>query len=560
MVNLTWGGSATLTSDYTLTAVGGTLAADGSTLTLASGVTSATITAKPVDDSLVEGAETVTLTLAAGTDYVVGTPGAATGTIADNEFSVSIGNASGTEQDHNKTTLINVPVTLSSASTGTITVTATTVSGSAVAGSDFTAKTQVLTFTPGTTTVNFTVSILPDSIAEPTETFTVVLSAPVGATIATGTGTVTVFDNDGAQMASAAPARSAPAVDRPLSQAALDQAVAQAKSEWSAALPGVDLSGITVTIADLPNLYLGFTMGKTTTIDATAAGWGWSVMYPAGPGPRMDLLTVVRHEVGRAIGLTEADVDRFGVMELTLAPGERRALGPASEARAVALSPARASVSGATPRSSVPWLGGPSLAMALTLVRSDAGHAGPSPIVGDLLTEPARRGPGSDTGRPGTRRIGRQPRRGRSFARAPGLRLYCSWRCPSWWSCSAASGGSQAGGQPGRGPDGHPWRGNGPPGGRPVGFVLGGVHVFGARTLGTLGDIELDALAALQAVEVEGCIEPAAMEEVFLPILGGDEAEAAIGDDLLDCTGGHERPPNSPNWGLQIARPVREGG
>jgi hypothetical protein len=29
------------------------------------------------------------------------------------------------------------------------------------------------------------------------------------------------------------------------------------------------------------------------------------------------------------------------------------------------------------------------------------------------------------------------------------------------------------------------------------------------------------------------------MEEVFLSVLGGDEAEAAVGDDLLDGTGGH---------------------
>jgi hypothetical protein len=29
------------------------------------------------------------------------------------------------------------------------------------------------------------------------------------------------------------------------------------------------------------------------------------------------------------------------------------------------------------------------------------------------------------------------------------------------------------------------------------------------------------------------------MEEVFLPILGGNEAKAALGDDLLDGTGGH---------------------
>jgi hypothetical protein len=30
------------------------------------------------------------------------------------------------------------------------------------------------------------------------------------------------------------------------------------------------------------------------------------------------------------------------------------------------------------------------------------------------------------------------------------------------------------------------------------------------------------------------------VEEVFLPVLGGDEAEAAIGNDLLDGTGGHK--------------------
>jgi hypothetical protein len=74
---------------------------------------------------------------------------------------------------------------------------------------------------------------------------------------------------------------------------------------------------------------------------------------------------------------------------------------------------------------------------------------------------------------------------------------------------------------------------------QPKGETLGGAHVIGARTLGALLDVELDALAALKAVEVEGRVESAAMEEVFLLILGGDEAEAAIGDDLLDGTGGH---------------------
>ena len=58
-----------------------------------------------------------------------------------------------------------------------------------------------------------------------------------------------------------------------------------------------------------------------------------------------------------------------------------------------------------------------------------------------------------------------------------------------------------------------------------------------ARTLVARGPLGLCSisnstlLAADEAVEVERGVEGAAMEEVFLLILGGDEAEAAIGDD-----------------------------
>src|SRR5688572_26728825 len=49
------------------------------------------------------------------------------------------------------------------------------------------------------------------------------------------------------------------------------------------------------------------------------------------------------------------------------------------------------------------------------------------------------------------------------------------------------------------------------------------------------------------------------MEEVFLLILGGDEAEAAIGNDLLDGTGGHGDLQHFPNRGSRGERSVREG-
>ena len=49
------------------------------------------------------------------------------------------------------------------------------------------------------------------------------------------------------------------------------------------------------------------------------------------------------------------------------------------------------------------------------------------------------------------------------------------------------------------------------------------------------------------------------MEEVFLLILGGDEAEAAIGDDLLDGTGGHEDLQHFPNRRSRTHGPFEKG-
>src|SRR5881394_3962917 len=69
---------------------------------------------------------------------------------------------------------------------------------------------------------------------------------------------------------------------------------------------------------------------------------------------------------------------------------------------------------------------------------------------------------------------------------------------------------------------------------------LGRANLRCARAFGARFDFERDLLTADEAVEVKRGVERAAVEEVFLRILGGDEAKAAIGDDLLDGTGGHE--------------------
>src|SRR4051794_39246888 len=95
------------------------------------------------------------------------------------------------------------------------------------------------------------------------------------------------------------------------------------------------------------------------------------------------------------------------------------------------------------------------------------------------------------------------------------------------------------------------------PGGPPS--ELSGSDPGSARTLGARLDLELDALTPGEAVEVQGGVEGAAMEEVFLRILGDDEAEAAIGDDLLDGTGGHGTSKRFPNRDGSTHGPFEKG-
>ena len=238
--------------------------------------------------------------------------------------SVSVADAQITEGDRGSQNL-TLTVTLSQASTTQITVQyATQAAGTgasfATSGSDYTAKSGTLTFNPGTTTLTFTVSITGDRVAEGNESFRVVLSnATGGATISRGTATATILDNELQLNATTeGPGTTAPA----LTAADAATALAAAKAAWIAA--GADpaaLAGITIRVEQLDGTELGHADGSTIVLDADAAGWGWHT-DPTTPVPvnRIDLVTVIAHELGHILGLAHADA---GVMEEALAPGER---------------------------------------------------------------------------------------------------------------------------------------------------------------------------------------------------------------------------------------------
>ncbi|HEX4999366.1 MAG TPA: Calx-beta domain-containing protein, partial [Terriglobia bacterium] len=340
-INLTWTGTATLTTDYTLTAGNGTLAANGSTITLAAGVTSATITLTPVDDSAVEGTENVTLTLAAGSGYTVGALGAATGTIADNDTlpTLSISSASTTEGNGGKKT-VSLTVTLSAVSTSVVTVAYATADLTALASEDYVATSGTLTFAPGQTSQTISVQVNGDRTLEADEIFQVTLSAPSSATIALGTGFITILNDDRALMAATTSLESTEQTSLRVEEATpLLMAAVELWASSGVAMGSVG-KAITLTVADLPDGILALTSDTAIILDLDAAGYGWFVDatpldsseyvktesgLAARPNSdaygRMDLLTVLAHEVGHALGYEHTE---SGLMSEYLTGGARK--------------------------------------------------------------------------------------------------------------------------------------------------------------------------------------------------------------------------------------------
>ena len=87
-------------------------------------------------------------------------------------------------------------VTLNPSSLQTVTVDYATSGGTATSGSDYTSVSGTLTFSPGDTTKNVTVTIADDDVDESDETFNLTLTDAVNASTPIPTGTFTIRDDD----------------------------------------------------------------------------------------------------------------------------------------------------------------------------------------------------------------------------------------------------------------------------------------------------------------------------------------------------------------------------
>jgi len=108
---------------------------------------------------------------------------------------ISIEGAS-TAEGNSGTTPLSFQVTLSHASTNSVSVQYATANASAVAPSDFVAAGGTLTFAPGETSKAIAVAVVGDIVLEPDESFSVTLSNPVHATIAVGSATGLITNDD----------------------------------------------------------------------------------------------------------------------------------------------------------------------------------------------------------------------------------------------------------------------------------------------------------------------------------------------------------------------------
>ena len=178
-------GTATEDADYTRT-VG--------TLTFEPGGALRHTIAVPIVNDTLDEAESETFTVAIRGALNATAGAAATGTILDDDAApeLTIADVRAVES----TGMMEFTVRLAAPSGRQVAVTCFSEDGTATAGDDYVPELGTVVLEPGQTTGVISVPILDDRLDEADEDFTMVLSDPVNATLADGTATGTIIDDD----------------------------------------------------------------------------------------------------------------------------------------------------------------------------------------------------------------------------------------------------------------------------------------------------------------------------------------------------------------------------
>jgi hypothetical protein len=192
-VRYSLGGSASNGTDYQ--------SLSGS-VTIAAGASSATVSVRPIDDTTVEGTETVVLTLSTDAAYVVGSPGSATVNIADNDqapppekpiVSLASTDLLAAEAGPDSATLT---VSRSCCTAASLTV-RYSVGGTASNGVDYQTLSGSVTIPAGASTANVVIRPIDDRLFDPAELVIVTLSPDDAYHVGLlNIALVTILDND----------------------------------------------------------------------------------------------------------------------------------------------------------------------------------------------------------------------------------------------------------------------------------------------------------------------------------------------------------------------------
>jgi len=303
-VTRTGGGTATpLTVSYTVAGTatpGADYTALPGSITIPAGKTSATIVVTPVDDDAIESTESVLLTLAANTAYIVGSSSTASIDITSDDALPTVSLTASDPAAAEPTSPGSFRVSRTGRTTASLSV-SYTVAGTATTGTDFTTLTGTVTIPAGTTFGTITVTPVDDTIVETPETVIVTLQASTRYTVGSpSSATVTITDDD------------------VLSTVTVNATDAAASEPSNTGTFTVARTGSTT-----PSLAVTYTLGGTATSgsDYTAAPAG-TLTIPAGAASATITVTPVDDSL----------VESTETVVVTLSAGTGYALGTPSTA------------------------------------------------------------------------------------------------------------------------------------------------------------------------------------------------------------------------------------